>query len=257
MILLYSRASGAMYSFLRTASPLKTLKETVRKHPMATAGTIAGIKTCVADAFVQTYVEKKPEVDRRRNAVFTMMGVGYLGCFQYLLYSRFFPIWFPGGGAKNVLKMVVFDQTINTGIWYYPLFYFVQDGIMNAKLEVGTFVRASERYRTNVIADMTYCWSVWVPAQLVNFSMVPLNWRSPFAALISLVWTCILSYLRGDLKAVDEARQQSCMDVEATSGVLTRASEVLPKEALAIAPNPFSGAALQCESRQSEESAAE
>lgn len=38
--------------------------------------------------------------------------------------------------------------------------------------------------------------------QAINFSIVPVHMRVPFAAGVSFVWSCILSALRGDMKPV-------------------------------------------------------
>lgn len=49
--------------------------------------------------------------------------------------------------------------------------------------------------------------------QAINFSIVPVHMRVPFAAGVSFVWSCILSALRGDMKpvarVVDEASGSS------------------------------------------------
>mmetsp|Transcript_20462 Transcript_20462/g.60898 ORF Transcript_20462/g.60898 Transcript_20462/m.60898 type:complete len:128 (-) Transcript_20462:1062-1445(-) len=44
------------------------------------------------------------------------------------------------------------------------------------------------------------CWAVWVPAQLINFSVVPHHLRIPFVALVSFLWTIIISGMRGRLE---------------------------------------------------------
>ena len=83
-------------------------------------------KTCVADLLVQTQYEQREHIDWRRNFVFSSFGLLYLGAFQYVQYSMWFPVMFPGTGVAVVAKRVAFDQVINTGCWYYPLFYVVQ-----------------------------------------------------------------------------------------------------------------------------------
>mmetsp|Transcript_87810 Transcript_87810/g.196273 ORF Transcript_87810/g.196273 Transcript_87810/m.196273 type:complete len:205 (-) Transcript_87810:173-787(-) len=169
-----------------------------KEHPLAAAVLLCGVKTCAADVFVQKVLERH-DVDWRRNFVFTAFGLGYLGGFQYFLYARWFPRWFPGKGMGSTLKCVAFDQTINTGVWYYPLFYVVQDGVMNSRMDAKTLQDGSARYCRNITQDMTNCWKLWVPAQLLNFSIVPLHWRAPFCAGVSLFWTCILSFMRGNM----------------------------------------------------------
>lgn len=54
-------------------------------------------------------------------------------------------------------------------------------------------------------------WSIWIPAQLINFSVVPLHLRVPYVAGVAFGWTIVLSVmnakfdeaaaLEGDLKS--------------------------------------------------------
>ena len=96
-----------------------------QRHAMLFGSIVTGAKTCVADLLVQTKWEERESIDWRRNAVFSSFGLLYLGAFQYVQYSVWFPRLFPGTGAFDVAQRVAFDQIINTGMWYYPLFYVV------------------------------------------------------------------------------------------------------------------------------------
>ena len=66
-----------------------------------------------------------------------------------------------------------------------------------------------KRYRTNVVSDMTNCWKLWVPAQLINFSVVPVHLLVVFAASVSFVWSCVLSARRGDMHRADAAAKEA------------------------------------------------
>lgn len=37
-------------------------------------------------------------------------------------------------------------------------------------------------------------WILWVPAQTLNFSVVPLQLRSPFVSLVAVAWNVYLSW---------------------------------------------------------------
>jgi len=45
--------------------------------------------------------------------------------------------------------------------------------------------------------DLQALWKVWVPATLVNFAFMPMWGRIPMVAATSLIWSCILSSMRG------------------------------------------------------------
>ena len=126
------------------------------------------------------------------NFVFSSFGLCYLGAFQYVQYTLWFPRLFPGSSASVVVKRVAFDQIINTGMWYYPLFYMVQSCVMHGAVSLDLVASGLQRYRVNIATDMCNCWKLWVPAQLVNFSVVPVHLRVPYAAGVSFVWSCVL-----------------------------------------------------------------
>ena len=81
---------------------------------------------------------------------------------------------------------------------------------MHGQFDLPTVSEGLERYQQNVATDMLNCWKLWVPMQAINFSVVPVHMRVPFAAGVSFVWSCILSALRGDMKPV--AREHSSLE---------------------------------------------
>ena len=178
-------------------------------------------QTSIADILVQTQYEGRETIDWRRNLVFSSFGLCYLGAFQYVQYTLWFPRLFPGSGTVAVAKRVAFDQLINTGLWYYPLFYAVQSCVMNAQFDVANVSEGLERYKQNVAQDMVNCWKLWVPMQAINFSVVPVHLRVTYAAGVSFVWSCILSALRGNMKPV-EHRSLEVPAAEAQPGSAVR-----------------------------------
>ena len=47
-------------------------------------------------------------------------------------------------------------------------------------------------------------WKVWVPATIINFTFSPMWLRIPFVASTSLIWTVILSAMRGSNDIITE-----------------------------------------------------
>ena len=45
--------------------------------------------------------------------------------------------------------------------------------------------------------DCIVCWTTWIPAFLVNFSVMPMWGRVPFVAAVSFAFTTYFSFLRG------------------------------------------------------------
>mmetsp|Transcript_46371 Transcript_46371/g.148071 ORF Transcript_46371/g.148071 Transcript_46371/m.148071 type:complete len:206 (-) Transcript_46371:106-723(-) len=169
-------------------------------NPLKASVVISGLKTFVADLYVQKYYEGRTQVDWRRNGVFTFFGIAYLGAFQHYVYYVFFPRCFPGAGARAKALAIAAELLVHGPFLYFPAFYVCQECVMSGKLSLGVCRSALRRYATNVATDMPNCWKVWVPTQVVNFSMVPMHWRTPYVAGVSVVWSCILSAMRGEVK---------------------------------------------------------
>ena len=91
-----------------------------RRNAFVFGSVVTGAKTCVADILVQTGYEQRETIDWRRNFVFSSFGLCYLGAFQYVQYTLWFPRIFPGVGPIAVARRVAFDQIINTGMWCAP-----------------------------------------------------------------------------------------------------------------------------------------
>ena len=170
------------------AASLRSRAATVwKRHAMLLGSGVTGVKTCVADLLVQMQYEQREEIDWSRTFVvctrhqtlmapdhcpdvppfdilparqFSSFGLLYLGAFQYVQYSMWFPRLFPGAGFSVVAKRVAFDQIVNTGCWYYPLFYVVQSCVMHARFDLPTATEGFERCKMNWTTDMVNCWKL-------------------------------------------------------------------------------------------------
>eukprot|EP00985_Skeletonema_marinoi_P008281 scaffold3712_cov145-Skeletonema_marinoi.AAC.3 len=58
-------------------------------------------------------------------------------------------------------------------------------------------MRMLRTYRENMKEDLAALWKVWVPSTFINFAFMPMWARIPWVAGTSLLWTCILSAMRG------------------------------------------------------------
>jgi predicted amino acid-binding ACT domain protein len=85
---------------------------------------------------------------------------------------------------------------------YFPVFYCTKELVMRDKPDIS---RCLAEYRTNMKEDLLALWKLWVPFTIINFAFMPMYARIPFAACVSLVWTCILSAMRGgDITHVED-----------------------------------------------------
>mmetsp|Transcript_20464 Transcript_20464/g.68711 ORF Transcript_20464/g.68711 Transcript_20464/m.68711 type:complete len:418 (-) Transcript_20464:351-1604(-) len=170
----------------------------------------SGAKTSFCDLMVQKVVEKREEIDWKRNAAFATFGFFYLGGVQYALYVPIFGRLFPNAanfaakpvaeklrdlpGIRNLFAQVFLDQCVHHPLMYFPVFYMIKDAVTSPQPDPK---KAIEKYVGNMQEDMIALWKVWVPSTFLNFAFMPMWLRIPWVASTSLVWTCILSAMRG------------------------------------------------------------
>ena len=177
----------------------------------------ATLQTSLCDLIVQKYIEKREHVDWKRNAVFLAFGGVYLGGFQWLIYVSLFRRLWPGmatfanqplraklqnkAGMRDLCKQVAFDNFIHYTFIYFPFFYCFKEAIQGNpeehKQHGGAIATGLGKYRTNFVTDNLYIWALWVPGDLFVYA-APLWMRLPLNHGISFLWTCYLSFLRGE-----------------------------------------------------------
>lgn len=181
-----------------------------KSSPFAFGFFYSGIKTSFCDLMVQKVVEKREEIDWRRNGAFAAFGFLYLGGVQYTLYVPIFARLFPNAasfaakpivekfrdlpGIRTLFAQVFLDQCVHHPLVYFPVFYMIKDAVTNDKPDP---IKAVEQFKNNIKEDMLALWKIWVPSTFLNFALMPMYLRIPWVASTSLIWTCILSTMRG------------------------------------------------------------
>ena len=129
-------------------------------------------------------------IDWNRNLVFATWGFLYLGCAQYFIYAKLLNRSFVN--PKRVLldrsSKILFDQFIHIPFVYYPAFHIIKDTIEN---------KPNLHYRLPSKKEICTEWSVWIPAQIITFSL-PAHWRLPYICCVSFLWTAVLSKISMD-----------------------------------------------------------
>jgi glycine cleavage system regulatory protein len=195
-----TRATGTMSAIIRLA----------KSRPFAFGMGYSLLKTSGCDLMVQKVVEKREKIDWRRNAAFGSFGLLYLGGVQYMLYVPVFSRLFPNAaafaaktvaeklkdfkGIRDLFSQVFLDQMVHHPLMYFPVFYMIKDFVTS---DSPNPVRAVNEYAGNVKEDLIALWKVWIPSTFLNFAFMPMWARIPWVASTSLIWTCILSAMRG------------------------------------------------------------
>ena len=190
--------------------PLRRLTWPARRYPFPFSVVFTSCKTGLADYLTQTQIEKKKEVDLRRNAVFWIFGAWFLGGVQYGVYVHIFPRIFPSArrfgaltpaeklkdtaGQRGVVGQVALDMLCFEPFVYFPAFY-------ASKAIVGgeSVATVPTVWREHIRTDLGAFYVAGVPAFVFNFTFCPLWARVPFVGVYSLFWTMYLSWTRGAL----------------------------------------------------------
>ena len=207
----------------RKMTLFSTLTHVPKKYPFLFAVGFTAFKTGSVDLIVQKFVDKNEKIDWRRFGTFFMFGVCYQGAWQFLLFNRMMPHFIPNAfafaekpfraklkdvqGMKNVLWQNFVENGINNPFLFFPCFYSIKEFMhyksTNNYGDSTLFSRAMVKYRANFWSDVKDIWSVWVPAQTINFAFSPAWLRVPFVACVSAGWTAYISITKGKANTED------------------------------------------------------
>jgi len=205
-----------------------------KANPMTFGVGFSCAKTSASDLIVQVFVERREEIDWKRNAAFASFGFGYLGIIQYSLYVPVFGRLFPRAeafaakplrekavdfkGQAALAAQVFLDQAVHHPFMYFPAFYMTKELVcMGAEASPS---RVYETWSTNFWPDLWALWKLWVPATAMNFAFSPMWLRIPVVASTSLIWTMILSSMRGAEGATVEAEVIHTAEEERKDGLV-------------------------------------
>lgn len=168
------------------------------------------LKTSGCDLMVQYALEKREKIDWRRNIAFGSFGLFYLGGVQYMIYVPLFSRLFPNAatfagktvgeklkdvkGIRDLVSQVFLDQFVHHPLLYFPTFYMIKDFVTS---DTPNPLNAVKEYQKNMFEDLPALWKIWVPSTFINFAFMPMWARIPWVASTSLIWTVILSAMRG------------------------------------------------------------
>ena len=232
------------------------------EQPFTTALVTSVFKCVTSDIAVQYFIEGREELDLKRVMCFATLGLTYVGAFQYGLYNNLMK---PLGGVltrrfgtgASVGTMVAIDTFLVCPFVYLPAFFGLKmwangectlaetPAKIAAKLR-GTGVGGGGRDGGGRDGDETLSngkegmgmltlialWAYWMPAQAINFWMVPRHLTIPFMNLLGFGWNGIMSAMNGaddrvaqeTTNGVDERRAMAVAAVAADAAAAAAAS---------------------------------
>uniref|UniRef100_A0A1I7SA39 Mitochondrial inner membrane protein Mpv17 n=1 Tax=Bursaphelenchus xylophilus TaxID=6326 RepID=A0A1I7SA39_BURXY len=148
------------------------------------AGALASTSSCLS----QTFIEKNDEIDYQRVLNFGLVTMAIVGPIQFHWF-RFLSRFIEGTSFKTGFKRMVVDQLIAAPLLTSLFLFNIQ------LLESKSIDTSINRTRNVLGAVMTNNYKLWPMVQLINMSVVPLEYRIIFLQFVGLFWNCYISYM--------------------------------------------------------------
>lgn len=155
---------------------------------MATTTVIYGAGDATSQALTPYLNKTEYKYDIRRNLGQAAFGFFCLGPF-YHQYFRVLDILVKSTGAKGATLKLLIDQTIGATI--------IISGftIWGTMFKGGSFNDAITQLKTSFVSIFKLNAMVWPAASIINFGLVPLEYRTLFVNCVAFFWSIILSYV--------------------------------------------------------------
>ncbi|KAL5495889.1 SYM1 [Sanghuangporus weigelae] len=196
------------------ASVLRAYNALLQRRPMATQCITGAVLFGAGDVIAQQAIEKHPgrKYDFARTARLAFYGGALFGPIMTKWYQLLNRLQF-ASPTKALVYRVWLDQAVLTpaavGFFFTSMTFLEGKGISEAKR------RVEAAYIPTILRN----WGVFVPTQVINFSVVPAHMRFVFVGVVSLFWNTYLSYANA---------QQAKAALLAKSGAAAAAAPLAP-----------------------------
>lgn len=173
--------------------------EALEKKPILTKSITAGVLSFIADAICQKGFGNTPnegnkedtkvkkELDFSRIGKFTFLGVALVGPLLHFWYGGL-ARGIPGVNLVSTLKRLALDQLL-----FAPAFIaiFFTSALT---LEGKSFNEIMTKLNNEWVHTVQANWSIWTPAQFINFRFIDPKYQVLFSNCVGVVWNIYLSY---------------------------------------------------------------
>ena len=207
-------------------------------YPLETKVATAAVLAVAGDAIAQRRGGDK--YDAIRASSFVLFDAAYRGGFQHAAFP-----WIIEHCRGDVLGRLVtssvvdpallaavectaFNQLLVVPIVYYPLFFGITGAVQGLSL-TESLARARAQFVDLTIRN----WKFWIPAQLVQFYLLPIDLQVPFTCVMGLVWNVILSAVAGSARPpIAEGSAKAAVQLKGRVVPNKKAAGVLQKKEL-------------------------
>ena len=137
------------------------------------------------------------ELDWPRTASYVAFGAAYTALFQHWWLAHLahrFPLPAAGSGAAAVARPVAMRLLCNNFLMV-PIAYFPTFFVGTTVARGGTFAEGVDTLRDRLAPTLTANLALWVPAQALQFAVIPLRHQILFVSVIGFGWQTVLSLM--------------------------------------------------------------
>eukprot|EP00091_Calanus_sinicus_P000535 TRINITY_DN10461_c0_g1_i1.p1 TRINITY_DN10461_c0_g1~~TRINITY_DN10461_c0_g1_i1.p1 ORF type:complete len:184 (+),score=39.21 TRINITY_DN10461_c0_g1_i1:87-638(+) len=175
---------------------LPLIRSKLGAHPTLTNCVYYGSLFCAAEVSQQVYIRKYlPKKQDKPLQSFDTTKLKHLSVWGYVMAPSYMALWYSWLDTRYVATTtrvialkVVLDQTLLTGPLLLAFFPFMSwcEGKENIFAEL--------REKLLVTYMVSCCW--WLPAQAINFKIVPPKYRIIYNGVCGFVWANILCAIK-------------------------------------------------------------
>eukprot|EP00808_Paulinella_micropora_P030447 g42072.t1 len=195
----------------RAEGLLERYSRLLDKHPLPVKAVSSAFIVAGGDVFAQVFINgtsvTSPKYDWMRTGRMFIIGAGLIAPILHVWYNvlaRYFPdpvLTAQRSPARAALvgttRRVLLDQCVFSPL-FLPVFFtgmFTLEGRLN---ELPDFLRAQWWF------SLKANWTLWVPAQCITFSFVPLKYQVLWVNCVAFIWNTFLSWAGHEMEGHDE-----------------------------------------------------
>ncbi|GAB5363908.1 hypothetical protein AAMO2058_000923700 [Amorphochlora amoebiformis] len=168
-----------------SGGPISWYLRQLDTRPIITKSITAMFINSGGDVICQVFVEGSSEIDKVRVGKMSFLGLCYVGPILHFWFGTVFR-WLPQPGLKGVVYRIACDQTLFAIPFVTSFFALVP--LLDGRTD--TIIPTIKRELWPAIQTN---WVLWIPAQFINFSFVPLKLQVLFANGVAVIWNVYLS----------------------------------------------------------------
>lgn len=205
--------------------PVAYYRKCSKAWPLSVAFMTCYAKGTFTDLIAQKVVERKEEVNIKRNVAFALWSGCYLGCVQHTVYNVVMTRLFGSSTTfYNAMRKTIAECAVHGPFFYLPFYYFSQDFLTMGSLE------GHIRYYDEFWGIYKPYFITWSWFMVLMFTVIPLELRIAAMAGVSCCWSVVLSTISNrslaDKDTLGEESVQEELEVarvaDATTAIVTK-----------------------------------